>query len=301
METQTDKNLLFKEKAEKIHKNNYDYSLVHYLHSQNKVTIICPTHGNFEQRPNNHLKGEGCKKCCFDKQRKKINVFIEKATMIHNNNYDYSLVEYKNIDTKVKIICPVHGEFVQTPANHLKGSGCLKCSSINRRVGNDDFISKAKKIHNDKYDYSLVDYKTSHVKVKINCSKHGEFKQTPHSHLKGQGCPICNESKGELKIRELLNDKQILFVTQKRFKDCKNIKELPFDFYLSDYNICIEFNGIQHYKPIEAFGGDKAFKEQQKNDKIKRKYCEKNNILLLIIKYNENVNNILVKMKQWVK
>ena len=166
-------------------------------------------------------------------------------------------------------------------------------------VKNLKFIEKAKKVHSDRYDYSLVDYSGFNKKVKIICHIHGEFEQTPQNHLKGQNCPICKESKGEYKIRELLDNNQIKFIPQYKFDNCKNILPLPFDFYLPDYNICIEYNGIQHYKPIEHFGGKERFILQQKCDKIKFDYCEINKINLIIIKYNESVSKIekVLKLK----
>ena len=166
---------------------------------------------------------------------------------------------------------------------------------------NYNFIEKAKKVHGEKYDYSLVNYKTSHVKINIICQKHSEFKQTPHNHLKGHGCPGCNQSKGEEKIANLLKDKKIIFLPQHRFKNCVDKIPLPFDFYLPDYNTCIEFNGIQHYKPNEYFGGIDTFKDQQKKDKLKLQYCKNNHISLIIVKYNEKVEKIIEKLNLWEK
>jgi len=121
----------FIEKAKAIHDDKYDYSLVEYKNNSTKVKIICPIHSVFEQRPNSHLNGNGCKKCGInkrvDKQRNTIKYFIEKAKAIHDDKYDYSLVEYKNNSTKVKIICPIHDIFEQRPGDHLKGCGCSKC------------------------------------------------------------------------------------------------------------------------------------------------------------------------------
>ena len=293
------KNLKFIEKAKKIHGDKYDYSLVEYTASKNKIKIICSIHGMFEQRASGHLHGYGCNKCSYENQKIKIDNFIERAKKIHGNKYDYSLVEYKNYDTKVKIICDIHGEFEQTPSNHLKGNDCLECSLNKRKTNTLKFIEKAKKVHSDKYDYSLVDYSGFDKKVVIICHIHGEFEQTPQNHLKGQNCPICKESKGEYKIREYLINKNINFIPQYKFDDCKNVLLLPFDFYLPDYNTCIEYNGIQHYKPVEHFGGEERFIIQQKCDKIKLDYCEINKIKLIIIKYNESISKIekVLKLK----
>ena len=126
--------------AKKIHGDKYDYSLVDYKNNCTKVKIICPTHGEFEQTPNNHLSGKGCLKCYGDKTRIRCRSnreqFIPKADLIHNSFYSYSLVDYKNNCTKVKIICPTHGEFEQQPNNHLSGQGCPKCKANNQRILN---------------------------------------------------------------------------------------------------------------------------------------------------------------------
>ena len=115
----------------------------------------------------------------------------------------------------------------------------------------------------------------------------------PNSLLSGKGCPICSESHGERNARKWFEEHKIRYVSQKVFDDCKDKKVLPFDFYLPDYNICIEYQGEQHYRPIEYFGGEEQFKTQYKHDKIKRDYCKNNNIRLLEIPYWENVEETL--------
>lgn len=117
--------------------------------------------------------------------------FIEKAKEIHGDKYDYSKVNYENRSTKVCVICPIHGEFWQTPEAHLHKQGCPKCSG-NAKLTTEEFIIKAKKRHGDKYDYSKTIYINACTKVCIICPEHGEFWQTPHNHLSGQGCPKCS-------------------------------------------------------------------------------------------------------------
>ena len=290
-------NTEFIEKAKKIHEDKYDYSLVEYESAHNKIKIICSIHGIFEQTPNTHLKNHGCPKCSgvfMDK-----NYFIEKSNIIHNNKYDYSKVNYIGNKTKVKIICTEHGIFEQTPNIHLKGCDCPECGSINRiqkRSSNtEEFIKKSKEIHRDKYDYSKVEYVNGITKVTIICPKHGEFKQKPQHHLIKHGCPKCIQSKGENLIQEYLTSHYIKFEPQKTFENCKYKNRLPFDFYLTDLNICVEYDGELHFRSIEYFGGDKHLKDTQRNDKIKTEYCEKNNIKLIRIKYDEidNISSIL--------
>jgi len=276
---------IFIKKSKNIHGDKYDYSKVNYINTKTNVTIICPKHGEFEQNPKHHYNGIGCPKCSGSKKMT-TETFVSRAKKKHGDKYDYSKVNYKNRECKISIICLEHGEFPQRPADHLNGHGCRRCLSLS----NNEFIILAKNIHNTKYDYSLVSIKTNQKNISIICPKYGEFRQTPHNHIKNkQGCPICKESKGERKIRNYLLDNNIKFIREKRFKNCKDKYTLSFDFYIPLYNICIEYNGIQHYKPVKYFGGVTTFEEQQKRDKIKKNYCDKNHIKLLIIKYNENV------------
>ncbi len=211
----------------------------------------------------------------------KTETFIKKANLKHNNKYNYSKVIYINNKQKISITCPIHDEFIQTPNDHLNGCGCPICGS--NKLNNLKFIEKAKDIHDNKYDYSKVEYVHSKSKIIIVCKTHGDFIQKPNHHLNGAGCPICKESRGEREIKKHLNNNKIIFIHQKRFQDCKDKKQLPFDFYLPDYNICIEFHGQQHYKAISYWGGNKNFEKQQKRDNIKKMYCINNNLKLIII------------------
>ena len=127
----------------------------------------------------------------------------------------------------------------------------------------------------------------------ITCQKHGDFHQTPHNHLAGNGCPICRESKGESQIAKWLDDNNIKYIRQHRFPDCKFKLPLPFDFYLPKHNICIEYQGIQHFKPRSKFGGVKEFEKMKERDMIKVKYCNEKGISLLVISYLDDYNRLL--------
>lgn len=127
----------------------------------------------------------------------KTDIFKEKAKIIHNNKYDYSKSEYKTSEEKVCIICPIHGEFWQTPHGHLRGQGCPNCGIERRKNNTQEFIEKAKEIHGDKYDYSKTKYTDSFNYVIVNCSKHGDFKIIANAHTcKKQGCPMCSKEQG---------------------------------------------------------------------------------------------------------
>ena len=178
-------------KAQAIHGDKYNYSLVEYITSLSKVRILCPTHGIFEQRPSEHFRGKGCIECSGSK-RITTKQFITKAQKVHGNKYDYSLVEYKNNKTKVKIICPEHGIFEQKPESHTnQKQGCFKCEP-NYPLTTETWITKAIKVHGDRYNYSKVVYTNSSDNVEIICKEHGMFSQRPADHLMGVNCPTCS-------------------------------------------------------------------------------------------------------------
>jgi hypothetical protein len=128
---------IFVNKTKLVHGDKYDYSKVIYKEAKSKIKILCSLHGEFEQKPNTHLNGSGCKKCYFEKQskiqRSSTNIFVNKAKLLHGDKYDYSKVDYIKNNIPVKIICPEHGEFNQQPHHHLKKCGCPKCGNI--RIG----------------------------------------------------------------------------------------------------------------------------------------------------------------------
>jgi len=184
-----EKQKIFLEKAKLIHGDTYDYTKSNYVKNKEKITIICRKHGEFYQTPEKHiLSKQGCPKCAKNTKitEKK---FIELCNIKHNNKYDYSLVHYKNANSKIDIICPIHGFFSQRANSHMHGSSCPKCFGKNKEY--DEIITNFKKIHGDKYDYSLVNYVTQKEPIKIICPEHGVFEQTYNTHKKGHGCPKC--------------------------------------------------------------------------------------------------------------
>ena len=196
----------FIEKAQIQHGDKYDYSKVDYKTAIEKVIIICKDHGEFEQTPNKHLDGNGCFKCGHNMTIFSGNEFIEKARIIHGDNFDYLKVEYKNMMSKVIIICNIHGEFEQTPSNHITHKqGCQKCSGC-YLSNTEEFIEKANLIHDDKYDYSKINYINNHTKVTIICKEHGDFEQTPQTHLSGCGCKCCGIATMKIKLKTDVDD-----------------------------------------------------------------------------------------------
>lgn len=188
----------FIEKAQKIHNNVYDYSLSEWNGTGVKITIICKIHGVFQQLATSHIhKKCSCPKCGIIKrintQKLTITKFIERSRQIHNDKYDYSNVDYIGANIKIKIICPLHGIFLQTPSKHINNErGCQKCGGT-QKLTNEEFLKNAKKVHQNKYNYNLAKYVSAHTLIKITCKIHGEFSQSyaKHVNLK-QGCPKCS-------------------------------------------------------------------------------------------------------------
>jgi hypothetical protein len=287
------KTFILKAKALNNPLNSYEKSV--YVDQYTPICITCKIHGEFWQQPKLHLKGHGCKKCGNEYRgalnSKNTKYFIDKSNSIYQNFFDYSNTIYKKSSLPVQIRCPKHGDFWQTPNNHLARHGCKICNGY-EVFDSATFKQKANKIYDSKFDYSLVSYINSHAKIVIICKKHGRFYQKPNTHLNGHGCPMCKESKGERAIREFLIKKKIPFQNQYRMKTCRHKLSLPFDFAIFDKTLTliglIEFQGEQHFKDA-SFGSSKPRKdtliEIQKRDSIKISHCTRNSIPLLIIPY----------------
>lgn len=286
--------------ARKIHGDKYDYSLVVYKNSRILVCIICPIHGPFWQRPDLHLSGKGCKDCAREGRRKSNEQFIAEAKAVHGDKYGYGKTRYKNKRTKVVVTCPIHGDFEIRPDKLLDGHGCMECGKISKNKKQsktlEQFVEEARKIHGDRYDYSLVDYINSYTEVKIICRKHGVFLQRPDVHLRGCGCPFCNQSTLENQTALFLNKLDINFIQQCSGKELQWLGRQMLDFYIPDLNIAIECQGVQHFKPIEYFGGEKEFGKIVERDQRKARLCEEEGVRLFYIRYDEDVEEVLTNI-----
>lgn len=266
----TNENFINKCKA--IHQDKYSYEKTKYINSETKITITCPIHGDFQILPFNHLNGQGCPKC---KNRNLTQEeLIKKFTEIHGDKYNYSKVSFSKMKQKICIICPEHGEFWQTPYNHLKGKGCPACSHEHKFKTEEAIIEKLKKIHGDKYQYDNIGYNGYNSKIKITCPIHGEFEQLALNHLQGCGCPKCanNFSKMEEQIGNFLAKELNVNII---LKDKSVIKPYELDILIPAKNIAIEFNGLRWHC-------DK-FKENKNYHLLKTELCEKQNIRLIHI------------------
>lgn len=309
----------FIERAKLIHSNKYDYSKVKYVNLATKVEIFCPVHGHFQQTPRNHLQGQGCPKCGLLKQIKSrtppVELFIKKARKIHGSNYDYSKVKYINNHTNVEIRCKKHGKFFQRPSKHLSGHGCPKCGIIKMAKGislsQEEFIDKANKIHQGKYDYSNAKYINNREKVKIICPIHGVFLQSPTKHISGHGCPECGRIKSVNTSGTSKQEESILSSLKNNFsKVYRNYNKdprypFPCDFYIPERDLFVEYNGYWTHGD-EWYDGRKsdsknlvetwsskmsefyktAIRTFTVNDTLKRKTAKKNNLNYVVL-WNE--------------
>lgn len=290
----------FIKRAKETHGDKYDYTNTVYTNRRTSIKFNCPIHDEQEQLPENHIN-YGCRLCGIEsareKRKKTPEKLLEDFHKAHGDRYDYSKVNYINIDTPVEIICREHGSFWQIPYEHQTGANCPKCHGFYKTK--ESVIKAAQKTHGDKYDYSETEYVSAGTKLKIICPKHGPFYQSYVNHvILGMNCPNCAKtvSKGEDRIENYLKLVKVEYEIQKTFEGCKNKKPLRFDFYIPQEKLAIEYDGIQHFTPI-GFGGDpeKTFTKARENDLIKEKFCEENGIKLLRIPYDsfDNIEDIL--------
>lgn len=289
---------------------DYDYSKVEYKGSKEKVCIVCNEldengnpHGEFWQEANSHLyHGKRCPKC-HGFLKKTTEQFIKEAISVHGNKYDYSKFEYQGNKIPGIIVCPIHGEFLQQPTHHIcQKSGCPKCNiGISIPKTTEQFIKDAKNIHGDRYDYSKAEYIHSHTPLTIICPEHGDFQQSPNSHLQGKGCPRCilkSQTRIFQKLKSTFPDINFIWEYKSEW-----LGEQRIDIFLPDYNIAIEYNGEQHYFPVEVFGGEERFQWQIQQDELKIEKCKNNHVDLLVIKYDNEKEDFeivceTIKLKQ---
>lgn len=271
-----------------------------YVDCKTKIMHHCLIHDIYwETYPSNALKGCGCVECG---KYKISNNFLKthseyvKELEIENPNI-VVLEKYINMRTPILHKCLIHKtEWVVSPSTTLQGCGCPKCRG-------EKISEKQLKTH-EQYVVELnisnpaivvlEQYINTKTPILHKCLRdENEWYISPSNALMGYGCPRCHESKGERKIRLWLEKHNIDYNFQYPFENCRDNKPLPFDFYLPNYNMCIEYDGKQHFEPIEHFGGQEAFEITVKHDNIKNEYCKDNGILLLRIPYFKNVEEEL--------
>lgn len=302
----------FVDKARTLHGDTYDYSNAVYQGSDIPVEIICKAHGAFWQQPNSHLSGRGCPKCGLitraNKRRRDPDDIISQLNAVHHGHYQYVRDTIESVNKDMEIICPDHGPFRATPANHIAGKGCPICKL--KKIGDalrkpvSAVIADFQKIHGTKYDYSNVAYVNADTPVTIACPTHGKFEQAPYNHLGGRGCPYCRESAGEVLVASALFELGVSFEREWRDHDCRpRGRPLPFDFFIIDLKALIEFDGEQHFRPVR-FGGmsevdaETNFRETVQRDHIKSAWAAKNGFELLRIRFDEDPMEMLSEFIQ---
>ena len=282
----------------------YDYSKIVYVNSKTKVEIFCKTcQEYFWQSPYGHLNGRGHDKCSkyYPKDSQEV---LNKLNDLCGNKIDFSTSEYKSMGTPLEVKCKEKGHsFKRSPDVFFNGhTDCPYCTG--KRIDNEEYKESLENYFEGLYDFSEVEYIDRLTPIKVICYEHGDFYKTPayiKSVIRKGGkilCPYCTESDGERITTEFLKNNNILYKIQYKFDGCRNINPLPFDFYLPDYNVCIEYQGEQHYSEKEYnrlcrnSNRNGGFLGLLKRDQIKKDYCKNNRISLLEIKYDIPLDQI---------
>ena len=279
------------EKSNRIHNKEYEI-LGDYINTNTKIEIKHLKCGSiFQQTPDKHLRKNKCP-ICFGNNRLSVNILQERSDKKYGKGEYKILGEYVNNSTPILVKHLKCGsEYMQIPNNHLKRK-CSNCFGTPKK-SNIQIQLESNKIHNSEY-VLIGNYCGANNQITLKhktCGK--EFKIIAFSHLKGSKCIYCHNSKGENRIEEILKNKGIEFINGKSFDGCKSKNKLRFDFYLPKYNTCIEYDGIQHFKPIEWFGGIDSFTSNKERDEIKNKWCVDNDINLIRISYKEDIEDKL--------
>lgn len=289
---------IFINRSNKKYNNKYDYSKVVVDETKplpkQRVTIICPIHGEFEQTITGHLHAGGCRKCGHDSVRRSDDDFLKEAREIHGDKYTYSKLYVVNNISMVDVTCPKHGTFTQTASQHIKDrQGCKKCFHEQRILKQDDVIERMKKVKPE-YDYSKVVYKKLNKVVEVICKAHGSFWIRPGNVINlQQGCPKCAASRPEKMIMSVLDSYGIeykyeypIWTTEGHFR---------YDFYIKEINIYIEYHGRHHYFSSDKF---ERFSEENlnktiANDRKKVRLAKEEGRPLYVISYKEDIKKAM--------
>lgn len=257
-----------------------------YHNNNTPVEIYCPIHDyTWFPKPRAITTNSNRSNCVYCSGHKLFPEDFFKRMYKLNPDIEV-LDDYVNDCTKMKMSCKKCGKiFYNTLNRFMHYPTCPKCRSRKRR-NTEDYKEEVAKV-NPNIEV-LGEFANLATKIKCRCKTHDViWDVNPQNILNGHGCPSCNQSIGEKKIKQILEEMKIDFVYEKTFDDCKDKNVLAFDFYLKDYNLCIEFDGLQHFIPIAHFGGEENLRKIQYHDEIKNNYCKQNGIKLLRIKYNK--------------
>jgi hypothetical protein len=276
---------VIRDRSNKIELNNL--KIIDYK-NDNEVLCICNkcNYNINDNYRNLSYKNFKCKYC----------ELLSISDLLKNNEVKILKIE----DSYINLECVNGHLYKQDRRNLLAGKKCKQCYLENKIFTKERIIEEISNIHGNYYKYFFKDFKNLHSKIEIECKKGHFFTQKISNHLQGKGCPICRESIGERKIAIFLEKNKISYIRQKKFDDCKYITKLPFDFFIKEMNLLIEFDGIQHFKPVKLFGGEKEFEKTKIKDEIKSRYCLDNNINLIRISYLEDIEEKLSNIKKLI-
>jgi len=285
----------------KVHGDKYDLSLVNFTGTRHRVIGICEKHGEFTLRADHFLSGGNCPQCArlatIEKTRSNTEEFKEKVKAVHGDKYNFDKSVYTGSQDEITVTCSKHGDFKSIPSRLLLGNGCYSCSSETANITKkkikeesaetrfDSFVTRAIKIHGNKFKYHFKDFVDMKTKTRITCNKHGDFWQAPSSHIQDIGCPSCNESKGEKAVDEILGKLNLERIREYKIPEVKKQynKEYEYDFCLPKYKVLIEFHGRQHYEPVDIFGGQDGYEILIKNDFAKETLAKVFQYKLIVI------------------
>lgn len=263
-----------------------------YQGNHTKITHKCKIDDyEWDPEPNSILHGHGCPQCKWMAQRRSHDEYVDKLSILMPHIQVVGI--YINERTKILHRCLTHDyEWNVRPHQLLTGSNCPLCAKDERTKTHDQYVQELSEV-NPNIEV-LGEYINNKTNILCRCKIHNyEFSPRSDSLLYGTGCPLCHSSHGERDVANYLFAHDILFDTQHTFDDCRNVLALPFDFYLPKYNVCIEYDGEQHFRPVEFWGGEIDFAKRQQNDRIKTEFCLSHGIKLLRIRYDEDVISVL--------
>ncbi len=289
----------YEEVKEYVESFGYELLSNEYINANGKLKTKCPKGHVWITTFDRFKRDLRCKKCANEKLKEnKMYTYEEVREYVESFGYELLSNEYIGSNEYIIVKPPCGHEAYKVTFAHFKnGNRCKKCAneklSEKKRL---DYESVKKYIEGFNYKLLSKEYTNAHQLLKIKCSKDHIYNTTFNNFKNGKRCPICNETKGEKEVSRVLDKLNIKYNSQYKFEDCKAKRYLPFDFYLPDYNCCIEFDGEQHFEIVKWFGGLDGFIGTVIRDTIKNEYCKKNNIKLIRIPYQEfnNIERIIV-------
>lgn len=276
----------FKQEVKNLVGDEYVF-LEPYVNTITKLRVKHNKCGNiYKVQPSSFLRGSRCP-LCYGNAKKTDKQFKQQVFDLVGKEYTF-LEPYVNDRTRLRVKHSKCGTVYKARPNDIfNGHGCPYCYG-NFKKTNIQFKQEVKNLVGNEYEFLDI-YVNSRVKLKVKHNRCGNiYKVTPNDFLRGKRCPCCNTPKGEVIINKILKSLGINYEPQKTFDGLKDKSYLSYDFYIQDQNILIEYQGIQHYRPVALWGGENQFKTQQKHDKMKADYAKSNGYKLIAVPYTED-------------